>query len=140
MMSYTGNKGRVLLANTDAMFLKGLRSHLEGAGYEVVFECSNGNDALKKATELHPDALILGLMLPGGGICRKSRASRHGACLHNHDFGCESFDVRRGLICRRGILYYAAVRLWRITHQVTEGAYQAIMHDRNRNGRDNSNG
>ncbi len=65
MMSYTGNKGRVLLANTDAMFLKGLRSHLEGAGYEVVFECSNGNDALKKATELHPDALILGLMLPG---------------------------------------------------------------------------
>ena len=64
-MSYTGKKGRVLLANTDTMFIKGLRSHLESAGYEVVYECSNGNDALKKAIELQPDAVILGLMLPG---------------------------------------------------------------------------
>ena len=61
-MSYTGKKGRVLLANTDTMFIKGLRSHLESAGYEVVYECSNGNDALKKAIELQPDAVILGLM------------------------------------------------------------------------------
>lgn len=64
-MSYTGKKGRVLLANTDTMFIKGLRSHLEGAGYEVIFECGNGNDAVKKAIELQPDAVILGLMLPG---------------------------------------------------------------------------
>lgn len=64
-MSYTGKKGRVLLANTDTMFIKGLRSHLESAGYEVVYECSNGSDALKKAIELQPDAVILGLMLPG---------------------------------------------------------------------------
>ena len=48
-MSYTSKKGRVLLADTDTMFIKGLRSHLESAGYEVVYECSNGNDALKKA-------------------------------------------------------------------------------------------
>lgn len=41
-MSYTGTKGRVLIATTDAGFLKGLRTHLTGAGYEVVCECSDG--------------------------------------------------------------------------------------------------
>ena len=64
-MSYTGTKGRVLIATTDAGFLKGLRTHLTGAGYEVVCECSDGKEAVREAAALHPDAVIAGLLLPG---------------------------------------------------------------------------
>ena len=64
-MSYTGTKGRVLIATTDAGFLTGLRTHLTGAGYEVVCECSDGKEAVREAAALHPDAVIAGLLLPG---------------------------------------------------------------------------
>lgn len=53
-MSYTGTKGRVLIATTDAGFLKGLRTHLTGAGYEVVCECSDGKEAVREAAACHP--------------------------------------------------------------------------------------
>lgn len=113
-MSYTGKKGRVLLANTDTMFIKGLRSHLESAGYEVVYECSNGNDALKKAIELQPDAVISGIDVTRQGWftgdCNgQSGASGDSAGMHHNDIGGQSVDVKRSDCGRSGILHYAAV-------------------------------
>lgn len=64
-MAFLSQKKRVLIADTDTDFVHGLRNHLENAGYEVVRECNDGNTAVKYAGTLHPDALVLGLMLPG---------------------------------------------------------------------------
>jgi DNA-binding NarL/FixJ family response regulator len=55
----------VLIADDHNLVRKGIRSLLEGAGnIEVVYEASDGNEAVEKVIELMPDIAILDLSMP----------------------------------------------------------------------------
>ncbi len=57
---------RLLLADDHALFRSGVRALLEGlAGYEVVAEAADGEDALRLCRELRPDIVVLDIGLPG---------------------------------------------------------------------------
>ena len=63
---------RVLVIEDDVDLLIGLKDNLEIEGYEVV-TATNGEDGLTKAVRLHPNVIILDVMLPkvnGFDICR----------------------------------------------------------------------
>lgn len=80
-----GNKGRILLANADEAFCKGLKEHLEKNGY-AVSDYADGTEAVKAAEVLHPDAVILDLLLPGTDGVKvieavKSSGSKAPVCL-----------------------------------------------------------
>ncbi len=55
---------RVLLAEDHAVVRQGLRALLERAGLEVVGEAENGQDAVQRAEELHPDVAVLDVVMP----------------------------------------------------------------------------
>jgi DNA-binding NarL/FixJ family response regulator len=56
---------RILLADDHELVRQGARTLLEGhPGWEVVGEASTGREALEKATELHPDVVILDISMP----------------------------------------------------------------------------
>lgn len=55
----------VLIADDHNLVRKGIRSLLEGDGnIEVVYEASDGNEAVEKVIELAPDIAILDLSMP----------------------------------------------------------------------------
>ncbi|GAB4272835.1 MAG: response regulator [Deferrisomatales bacterium] len=59
-----GSAARVLVAD-DAVFMRRqLREILEGAGYEVVAEAADGQEALDRYGELQPDLVTLDLVMP----------------------------------------------------------------------------
>jgi DNA-binding NarL/FixJ family response regulator len=56
---------RVLLVDDHAMVRRGMRDFLElHADIEVVGEAVDGSDAIERATELHPDIVVMDLMMP----------------------------------------------------------------------------
>jgi DNA-binding NarL/FixJ family response regulator len=56
---------RVLIAEDHKMVREGLRSLLEEKlGYECVGEANDGNEAVKLAKEVHPDIVIMDIVLP----------------------------------------------------------------------------
>ena len=59
---------RILVADADALTRRGLRVVLTAAGFEVVAEPAGADAAVESALELRPDAAILTVELPGGGI------------------------------------------------------------------------
>lgn len=56
--------GRIVLADDHQIVRQGLRSLLERAGFEVVAEAVNGQDAVRLTRELSPDIAILDLTMP----------------------------------------------------------------------------
>jgi DNA-binding NarL/FixJ family response regulator len=57
---------RVLVADDHTIVRSGIRHVLEGEpGFEVVAEASNGKEAFRLATELHPDVVVLDISMPG---------------------------------------------------------------------------
>jgi DNA-binding NarL/FixJ family response regulator len=59
----------VLLVDDHAMFRQSLRRALEGEGFEVVGEASNGNDAVRLALHHQPDVVLMDVSMPNmGGI------------------------------------------------------------------------
>ena len=56
---------RVLLVDDHDLFRTGLRSLLEDQGLQVVGEAENGSAALRLASELAPDVIIMDLKMPG---------------------------------------------------------------------------
>lgn len=57
---------RVLVADDHSMVREGIRHVLvESAGFQVVAEASNGDDALTLATEHRPDVAVLDISMPG---------------------------------------------------------------------------
>ena len=57
---------RILLVDDHPLMLMGIRSMLEGkSGIEVIGAASEGNQALLKAAELHPDVMMLDVVMPG---------------------------------------------------------------------------
>lgn len=55
---------RVLVADDHALFRDGLVSLLEAAGYEVVAQVENGEQAVKVAVELQPEIVLLDITMP----------------------------------------------------------------------------
>lgn len=55
---------RILLADDHVVVRQGLRGLLERAGFEVVGEADNGQDAIALAEKLHPDAAVLDIAMP----------------------------------------------------------------------------
>ncbi|MBI3961200.1 MAG: response regulator transcription factor [Deinococcus sp.] len=57
---------RLLLADDHRMFRQGLRQILETEGdMEVIAEAGNGQEAVAKAHELHPDVVLMDINMPG---------------------------------------------------------------------------
>ena len=57
---------RILLVDDHPLMLMGIRSMLEGKpGIEVIGTASEGNQALLRAAELHPDVMMLDVVMPG---------------------------------------------------------------------------
>ena len=55
---------RVLLADDDPITRGFLRPLLEEAGFQVVGEACDGQEAVQLTTKLHPDVLLLDLLMP----------------------------------------------------------------------------
>jgi two-component system, NarL family, response regulator LiaR len=56
---------RVLLADDHAIVRKGIRALLaEAGGFEVVAEVGDGREAVLRADELHPDVILMDLLMP----------------------------------------------------------------------------
>jgi NarL family two-component system response regulator YdfI len=57
---------RVLIVDDHLIVREGLRLILETEeGYDLVGEAADGNEALKYASELHPDVILMDLRMPG---------------------------------------------------------------------------
>jgi DNA-binding NarL/FixJ family response regulator len=57
------------------------RALLEAEGFEVVGEARSGSEAISCAAELHPDVVLLDVMLPdldGFAVCERITASEDG--------------------------------------------------------------
>lgn len=68
---------KILVADDESDILEIIHYNLVREGYEV-FTAKDGNDALDKARELHPDLIILDIMMPyktGVEVCRILRTN-----------------------------------------------------------------
>jgi DNA-binding NarL/FixJ family response regulator len=73
---------RVLLADDQPLLRMGFRLILEGeADIEIAGEASTGNDAVRLATELRPDVVLMDVRMPqGDGIGATRRITEAGVC------------------------------------------------------------
>ena len=72
-MSMKGFKKTLLLVDDENTILKLLRDRLSNIGYNIV-TAGDGNSAIKLTGEIHPDAVILDIILPdidGFEVCRQ---------------------------------------------------------------------
>ena len=70
---------RVLVAEDEALIRMDIVETLRDSGYEVVGEAGDGQEAIEKAAELHPDLVVMDIKMPRlDGIS----AAKHFAELH----------------------------------------------------------
>ena len=55
---------RLLLADDHTMLREGLRRSMEGAGFDVIGEASDGDEAVHLAEELRPDVVLMDVSMP----------------------------------------------------------------------------
>lgn len=55
---------RILLADDHVVVRQGLKALLDRAGFEVVAEADDGQEAIRLAEELHPDVAVLDINMP----------------------------------------------------------------------------
>jgi two-component system, NarL family, response regulator NreC len=67
---------RILLADDHAIVRQGFRALLERAGFEVIGEAENGQQAIELAGKLHPDIAVLDVTMPILNGIDASRAIR----------------------------------------------------------------
>jgi DNA-binding response OmpR family regulator len=73
----------ILVADDDPMIRNLLRIMLETANH-TVFEAHNGQDAIEKVHQIHPDAMILNIRMPemdGFTVCHALRQDKETAVL-----------------------------------------------------------
>lgn len=80
---------RILLVDDHGMVRRGLRGYLELLDdIEIVGEAENGRLALEAARELHPDVVLMDLLMPESNILGKlGLASRTQAALYAVEHG-----------------------------------------------------
>jgi two-component system chemotaxis response regulator CheY len=57
-------KHRVLIADDASFMRQMIREIIEPEGYEVVAEATNGNEAMERYKELHPDLVTMDIVMP----------------------------------------------------------------------------
>jgi NarL family two-component system response regulator LiaR len=63
---FSESRVRVLIVDDHAIVRKGIRALLsEADGFEVVGEADNGQEAVLRAEETHPDVILMDLLMPG---------------------------------------------------------------------------
>ncbi|PPK98079.1 two-component system NarL family response regulator [Kineococcus xinjiangensis] len=67
---------RVVIADDHAHTRIGIRSALEADGFQVVGEGASAREALALAAEHHPDACVLDVHMPGGGVAAAGQIVR----------------------------------------------------------------
>ena len=65
MIPKPSTKKRILIVDDEPKVCRLLKELLEPQGFEV-FEAHHGDSAISKAQTLHPDVLLLDVLLPGG--------------------------------------------------------------------------
>lgn len=65
---------RIILADDHALFRAGLTSLLKAWGEEVVGQAGNGDEAIAKVRELHPDLVLMDITMPGMNGLEATRA------------------------------------------------------------------
>jgi len=65
---------KVLLADDHALFRAGLATLLDAWGLEVVGQAGDGNEAVAKARELHPDVIFMDINMPNSNGLEATRA------------------------------------------------------------------
>jgi DNA-binding NarL/FixJ family response regulator len=58
---------RVVVADDHSLFRDGITSLLEAAGYEIVEQCGDGQEAVEAVRRLHPDLVLLDISMPKMG-------------------------------------------------------------------------
>src|SRR5262245_36525722 len=74
-MSEDARAARILIAEDEPNIVISLECLLKGAGYEV-YVARDGGEALRMVESLHPDLVVLDIMLPsvsGFEVCRRIR-------------------------------------------------------------------
>ena len=64
-MTFSNNKKRILIADTNRDFRSGLKENLKEEGFTEICECSEGTEVIKLAESFRPDVIVLDLVLPG---------------------------------------------------------------------------
>jgi two-component system chemotaxis response regulator CheY len=74
---------RILIADDEAFFRTFIKDILVRAGFEVVGAAKDGAEAIKMATELQPDIVILDVVMPGmNGLEAAKKLCSMGLPLH----------------------------------------------------------
>ena len=77
----TPNETRIVIADDHPIFREGLKRLLESeAGFAVVGECADGQEAIAAVNELEPDILLLDVAMPNGGGLNALKELGHSAC------------------------------------------------------------
>ncbi len=63
-MGDEANKTRVLVVEDEKIISMQITRVLSRAGYDIVGTASDGNEAIIKANELHPDVILMDLVMP----------------------------------------------------------------------------
>lgn len=64
-MTFSNQKKRIMIADTNRDFRCGLKDNLKEEGFTEICECSDGNEVIKYAESFRPDVIVLDLVLPG---------------------------------------------------------------------------
>src|SRR4051812_6133146 len=68
---------RILIADDHEVVREGLRTFLElDPGLEIAGEATDGADAVRQAREVHPDVVLMDLLMPGMDGLTATRAIR----------------------------------------------------------------
>jgi diguanylate cyclase (GGDEF)-like protein/PAS domain S-box-containing protein len=59
------SKASILIVEDEGTIALGIRNNLESNGYQVAGQADRGEDAIKKAGELHPDLIVMDISLKG---------------------------------------------------------------------------
>ncbi|HEU4341897.1 MAG TPA: response regulator [Candidatus Binatia bacterium] len=55
---------KILIVDSNDTFRESLRAFIQGMGHEV-FEAATGQETLEKASDIHPDLIMMDVRLPG---------------------------------------------------------------------------
>lgn len=138
----------ILLVDDEPQIVEILSSYLQKDGFHVV-TAETGNEALEMASSLHPDCIILDLMLPdlgGEEICQKIRlhsrvpilmlTAKSGETdrIHGLEIGADDYLVKpfspRELVARVRAVLRRAGDYQALTDQVTVGDLYVSLGDK----------